>query len=85
MEPMSKFCDPTINVYKISWNLLVGGSGFNRGSDYSANPSTASVSSAEDVLKQSFDSCCTDSSSQLVQEYHSQSSQNDFFGLPESP
>jgi len=88
MEPMSKFCDPTTHLYKISWNKLVGAGAFNRPSDQDNRPSTPSTSSAEDAMKQSFESCFSRTDSILSQtsgSYQSQSSRNDSCGFSESP
>ena len=88
MEPMSKFSDPSTHLYKISWNVLVGAGAFTRSNDQDNRPSTPSTSSAEDAMKQSFESGLsrTDSIfSQRSGSYQSQSSQNDSVGFSESP
>ena len=89
MEPMSKFCDPTTNLYKISWNKLVGAEpSLNRTNDHFNRPSTPSTSSTDDTMKQSFetDFSRTDSVVSITSgSYQSQSSQNDSAGFSESP
>ena len=90
MEPMSKFSDPSTHLYKISWNVLVGAGAFTRSNDQDNRPSTPSTSSAEDAMKQSFESGLNRRDfifSQRSGSYQSQSSQikSNSVGLAESP